>query len=252
MKRYLLMLAIAVGLTAHGQEYKVAKATGKLEIRDLNRVRIEGYAGNEIVFVREGGNRDKDDRAAGLRAVNALGLEDNTGLGLSVLDKAGVIEVRQLKKMDGPHIVIKVPKGVTVSYSHSSPYGSDVLLSNLEGAIEASTVHSDLMLDNVKGPVTIKTVHGDVDVKLAANITNPITIASVHGHVDVAMPVATKASMKMSTSWGELFIDPDFKMQIDETGGMMKYSDKLNGTINGGGIDMTLSSTHDNVYLRKY
>src|SRR5687767_6960416 len=108
-----LLALIAGGLQA--QEYKVSKSTGTLEIVDVNDVTIEGSTGNEIVFISRDQDRDDDERAKGLRAVSSLGLEDNTGLGLSVTDKGKVIEVRQLKKMDGPDITIKVPKGIVIS-----------------------------------------------------------------------------------------------------------------------------------------
>jgi predicted membrane protein len=178
-------------------------------------------------------------------------LEDNTGIGLSVIDKGNVIEVQQLKKMDGPDIKILVPKGVTVYYSHTSPYGSDVNIKNVESEIEVSTVHNAVHLDNVTGPVDVKTVHGEVEASFGATMKGPISINSVHGHVDVSLPVGTKANLKLGTSRGEIFVDPDFKIEIDRSGNMVRYSDNVTGKINGGGLDISLSSTHDNVYLRK-
>ncbi|HEY3404887.1 MAG TPA: DUF4097 family beta strand repeat-containing protein [Ohtaekwangia sp.] len=236
--------------TVHAQEYKVAKSTGRLDIREVNHVTIEGTTGNEIVFVRKDHDHEDDERAAGLRAVSSTGLEDNTGLGISVVDKGNVIEVRQLKKMDGPEITIKVPKGVTVYFSHNSPHGDEVEFKNFEGEIEVSTVHNGVVLTNATGPVNIKTIHGDIDAAFST-ITKNTSLSSVHGHVDVAFPVATKATLKMTTVYGEIFVDPDFKIEIERSGDMIKYSDNVNGKINGGGIDISLTSTHDNVYLRK-
>lgn len=253
MKKLVLTVGIVVAMLSitFAQEYKVAKSTGKLEIKEVGEVEIEGYSGNEIIFTSRDHDRKDDDRAKGLRAVSSMGLEDNTGIGLSVQVKGEVIEVRQLKRMDGPDILIKVPKGVIVSYSHTSPYGSDLTLKNLENEIEVSTVHNDVRLDNITGPMTINTVHGDIDASLNPAMKNPISIVSVHGHVDVAMPIATKASLRMSTGWGEIFVDPDFKIEFDNQGAMVKYSDNLSGKLNGGGIDIKLASTHSNVYLRK-
>jgi hypothetical protein len=253
-KGIVIALALIMTIAAHAQEYKVAKSTGRLEIKEVNHVTVEGYAGSEIVFTSKNNDREKDERAKGLRAVSSLGLEDNTGMGLSVVDKGGVIEVQQLKKMDGPEIVIKVPKGVIVSYSHSSPYGDEVEFKNVESEIEVSTVHSGVILNNVTGPMTVKTVHGNIEGSLNAAMKNPVSIVSVHGHVDIAFPVATKANLKLGTVYGEIFVDPDFKIEIEKssTGSMVKYStDNVNGKINGGGLDITLSSTHNNVYLRK-
>jgi predicted membrane protein len=245
------IMCLAMGLT-QAQEFKVAKSTGRLEIKDVNRVLIEGSSGNEIVFSSRNGKRDDDERAKGLKAISNSGLEDNTGLGLSVIDKGNVIEVQQLKKMDGPEITIKVPKGVVVSVVHTSPHGSDIEFRNVESEIEVSTVHSGVVLNNVTGPMTIKTVHGDIETALGTNIKSPVSIVSVHGHVDVALPVTMKANVKLSTVYGEIFVDPDFKIELEKTqDNLIRYTDKLTAKINGGGVEVTLSSTHNNVYLRK-
>ena len=248
----ILMMMMTMSLS-FGQEYKVTKNAGRLEIKEVNHITIEGYSGNEIIFLSHDQNQDEDEdnRSKGLRAISSLGLEDNTGIGLSVVDKGGVIEVYQLKKMDGPDIIIKIPKGVVVSYSHSSPYGEDVTVRNFEGEIEISTVHNSVKLENLTGPMNIKTVHGDIDVALNAAMKNPISITSVHGHVDVAMPVSAKTTLQLGTSWGEIFVDPEFKIEFDKTSNGVKYSDNVSGKINGGGLNVTLSSTHGNVYLRK-
>ncbi len=102
--------------------------------------------------------------------------------------------------------------------------------------------------------MTVKTVHGDIEAKLPAGIKNPISIVSVHGHVDVALPVAIKADLKLGTVYGDLYVDPDFKIEMDRTDkdGLTIYNTNISGKINGGGgVGITLSSTHNNVYLRK-
>ena len=244
------LMVVAIGFI-QAQEYKIAKSSGRLEIKEVNHVIVEGYSGNEIVFTSRDNDRKDDERAKGLRSISNNGLEDNTGLGLSVVDNGGTIEVQQLKKTGGPKVTIKVPKGVVVAYSHSSPYGSKVEFKNIESEIEVSTLHNGVELDNVTGPMTIKTVHGSIDTSFGANIKNPVSIVSVHGHVDVAIPVSTKATLKLGTAYGEIFIDPDFKIDIEKKNGMINYSDNVSGKINGGGIEISLSSTHNNVYLRK-
>ncbi len=254
MKKKILTLAVA--LVAFGalqaQEYKLAKSTGKLVINGVDKVLVEGTSGSEIIFSSVDGSREKDHRAEGLRAVSSLGLEDNTGVGLSVVDKGSTYEVYQLKKMDGPRVKILVPKGVSITYSHSSPHGSDITFRNVEGEIETSTVHNGVHLENVTGPLNIKTVHGEIEANFNANIKSPISLISTHGLVDVTIPTTLKATMSMSTSFGEIFVDPAFKLEIEPKSDWVKYgSNKVNGKINGGGLDFTLSSTHNNIYLRK-
>jgi hypothetical protein len=253
MKKIFLFILLATTITfTQAQEYKLAKSTGRLDIKEVNHVTIEGYSGNEIIFTTSNHDKEKDERASGLRAVSGYGLDDNSGIGLSVVEKGTTYEVRQLKKMDGPDFIIKVPKGVTVSYTHTSPYGNEITVKNFDGEIEISTVHNGVDISNSVGPMTIKTVHGDIDAKLPASIKNPISIVSVHGHVDVALPATMKTNIKLGTVYGEIYVDPDFKIDMDrKEGDMVVYNTNISGKINGGGLEINLSSTHNNVYLRK-
>ena len=252
MKKLVLVIGIIVAAlsTTFAQEYKVAKSTGKLAIY-TGRATVEGYNGNEIIFSSADNNRDKDDRAEGLRALSGLGLEDNTGLGINVADKNGVVEVRQLKKMNSPRIKIQVPKGVTIYYEHESQYGGEVRFKDLENEIEVSANYNAVELENVTGPMTVKSVYGHVEAVLGGNLKSPISIVSVYGYVDVTLPLATKADLKMSTSYGELYAASDFKIEYEKSGDMTRYDDKVNGKINGGGIKIDLSSNYGKVYLRK-
>jgi hypothetical protein len=252
MKKHILSIALGmlIAATAAAQEYKIAKSTGRLEIYEVNHVTIEGTTGNEIIFTgRNNRDNDDDDRAKGLRAISAMGLEDNTGIGLSAVENGANIEVRQLKKMDGPHVTIKVPKGVVVAYTHTSPHGDALEIKNFDGQVSVNTVHSDVILTNVTGSIDIRTVHGDIDASLVPQ--KDINITSVHGHIDLALPVGTKADLRLSTQFGEILVDPDFKIDIQKVGDLVRYDNKVSGKINGGGLSIQLNSQHNSVYLRK-
>ncbi len=254
MKNKNIILAVMITLISSGwsfaQEFKVAKNTGRLEIH-LGKVRVEGHSGNEIIFTSESGGRDRDDRAKGLRSVNSLGLEDNTGLGINVTDKGNVVEVYQLKKTESPDIKILVPKGVIVSYSHESQYGGTAKFSNLTNEIEISAQYNSIELDKVTGPLTVKTIYGHVEADFETTIKDPISIVSIYGFVDVTLPQATKANLRLETNYGEIFVAPEFKIDVERKGGMIEYSDKVSGTINGGGVNIDLTCNYGKVYLRK-
>jgi hypothetical protein len=244
-------IVVAALSTTFAQEYKVAKSTGKLAIY-TGRVTVEGYNGNEIIFSSLENHGEKDKRAEGLHAISALGLEDNTGIGVNVTDKGSVIEVRQLKKMNSPRIKIQVPKGVTIYYEHESQYGGEVRFKDIENEIEVNANYNAVELDNVTGPMTVKSVYGHVEAVFGGNLKGPISIVSVYGYVDVTLPLATKADLKMSTSYGELYAASEFKIEYEKTGdNMQRYDDKVTGKINGGGIKIDLNSNYGKVYLRK-
>lgn len=252
MKKILLLIGVLVAFicAATAQDFKLAKTTGRLEIH-LGRVTVEGYNGNEIIFSSRDHDRYEDDRAKGLRAINSSGLDDNTGLGINVADKGNVVEVYQLKKMNSPEIKILVPKGVIVSYEHSSQYGGEATFKNLENEIEISTHYNSVELENITGPVTAKVIYGHIDANFSQNVRGPLSLISIYSHVDVTLPLATKANLKLSTSYGEIFVAPEFKIDIEKDGDMVRYSDKVNGKINGGGMGIDIRSDYGKVYLRK-
>src|SRR5688572_6944 len=243
----IVLVALLVSGLTYAQEFKVAKSTGKLNLH-IGRVTVEGHSGNEIIFsTKDGRGKDEDERAKGLTAISGTGLTDNTGLGINVTEKDGAVEVYQLKKMNSPNIKILVPKGVIVSFDHESQYGGKATFRNLENEIEVSCQYNSVELENVTGPLTVKAVYGGVDATFSQNVKGPISIVSIYGHVDVALPLATKANLKMTTSYGEIFMAPEFKIDVEQNGD----SDRVKGTINGGGMNIDFRSDYGKIYLRK-
>ena len=226
-KLVFITIILATSSYVYGQEYRVGAASGTLEIAEVNRVIIEGHSGSEIVFSSENPASNRDERAEGLRAISSLGLEDNSGIGLSVIKEGQNIMVRQLKKTEGPKVKILVPRGVKVSYRHSSPYGSELEVRNFQGEVEVNTTHNVVKLVNAQGPLTVKTVHGDIDASFAQSPSSRISLESVHGHVDVALPTAAKANLTLSSQWGEMLVDPDLRIELNKSGELVNYSDKI-------------------------
>lgn len=245
MKQLIILVLVLIAFGATAQEYKVAKSKGRLELH-LGKVTIEGTNGNEIIFTLKDFSKDKDPRADGLTSINSLGLTDNTGLGINVKETGDVISVYSLKKNNLPDIKILVPKGVIVAFEHSGVNSGDVNFRNMENEIEVSVQYNSVNLENVTGPLTIRTIYGHVEATLGANVKDPISIVSVYGYVDVSVPTATKANLRMDTSYGEILVDPEFKIDFGNAG-----NDRVTGKLNGGGINLELSANYGKVYLRK-
>lgn len=250
LTRTIIIGLLLLPVISRAQEYKVAKNTGRLEL-NIGQVTVEGHNGNEIIFSARSHKQERDKRAEGLRVVNSLGLEDNTGLGIHVADKGNVVEVFQLKQTHAPDIKVLVPKGIIVSFKHDSQYGGDVRFTNLTNEIEVSAVYNSIELEQVTGPLTIETTYGGVTANFVTPVNDPISIASIYGFVDVTLPEATKADLKLSTSYGDIFVAPEFDIAVETKEGMKVYSDKLTGSINGGGSDIDLSCNYGKIYLRK-
>jgi hypothetical protein len=248
----LIGIAFALPFGMQAQEYKIAKTSGRLEL-NVGRVTVEGTDGNEIIFTTRNGRSQKDERAQGLRAINSLGLEDNTGLGINVADKGNVIEVHQLRKTEAPDIKVLVPKGIIVSFKHESQYGGTARFVNLPNEIEVSAIYNSVELDHVTGPLTVEATYGSVTASMDGTLKGPVSIVSIYGFIDITLPQATKADVKLNTSYGEIFAAPEFNLKVSSSeGGMNTFGDKVTGTINGGGgIKLDLTSNYGKIYLRK-
>lgn len=231
--------------------FKLAVNKGKLNL-DLGYVTVEGYDGNEIVFSTKNTARDTDERAKGLRSINSLGLDDNTGLGINVNEKNGVIEVKQLHQLTPPNIKILVPKGVRISYDHQSQFGSTITFKNIENEIEAKSSYSNLILENITGPATINSIYGSIDAKFSQNVKGPLSIVSIYGHVDVTIPKSAKANVKLATSYGDILITPELplKMETNPKSGMLEFNKQITSTLNGGGTNFSFRSDYDKIYVR--
>ena len=121
----------------------------------------------------------------------------------------------------------------------------------MENEIEVLANYNGVELDNITGPATLKSVYGNIDAVFGTNVKGPISIVSIYGHVDVAMPSTIKANIKMSTSYGEIFAAPEFKIEVEKEGEWVKYSDRVTGKINGGGMNIEFRSDYGKIYFRR-
>lgn len=235
--------------TQSSKTYKVSKNKGKLQI-NLGKVTVEGYKGNEIIFSLEGKAPAEDKRAEGLQAINGMGMVDNTGLGINIVEKGGVLEVNPMKKLSAPEVKILVPENVIVSFTHQSQYGDKVVFRNMQNEIEIAATYNNVQLENITGPVAVKSIYGNVEAVFSQNVKGPLSIISVYGLVDVSLPKSIKANLKATTSYGEIYASSEFKIDIDKKEDKMGNGDELIGKVNGGGINIDVRSDHSKIYLR--
>ncbi|MFC3158248.1 hypothetical protein SAMN05443633_110127 [Chryseobacterium arachidis] len=233
----------------HSKTFKVKKNKGKL-LLNLGKATVEGYKGNEIIFSVQIEDDEEDERAAGLQMVNALGLKDNTGLGINVNEKDGILEVNSLKKMSFPDLKILVPENIIVSFKHQSQYGKDVVFKNMQNEIEVATTYNNIQLENITGPATLKSIYGKIEAVFNQNVKGPLSIISVYGLTDVTLPKSIKADLKTTTKYGEIYVSPDFKIDVEKKEDLPSLGSDLAGKINGGGNNVEVRSDYSKIYLR--
>ncbi|MGD8427547.1 MAG: DUF4097 family beta strand repeat-containing protein [Balneolaceae bacterium] len=252
----LIMLSLVLLFrAAHAQsfEYKLGNAANKAVEFSLSRseVTVEGYNGDKVI-IKNTDYEAPPERAKGLRPLYGGG-EDNTGIGLSAEEDAGVLKVVQASSSGGDYIV-QIPNKVRIMIEQVNwGGGGDITVKNHNGEIEIKSKNSDVNLQNITGPVIASSTSGDVDITFSnVSTANPTSISLVSGYVDVTMPESTKADLKLSSVSGEIYTDMNIAIKGDKDN-MMRLGGgrEIEGTLNGGGVEIGLKSISGDIYLRK-
>ncbi|MDD8027005.1 MAG: DUF4097 family beta strand repeat-containing protein [Acidobacteriota bacterium] len=204
----------------------------------------------------EKSEKDKQAKAAGLKPVPLAG----SGLTVEEEDNVVTLEVeswRQAYDLD-----VKVPAGTSLKIDGANL--DKVVVENVGGQIEIESANGGLKLTNVSGPVVAETTNGDIEVVFSRMPAGkPMSFVTFNGDVDVTLPADAKASFRIKSSMGEVFTDFDLALKAmpaeaekstGREGGKYRISLEraVIGSINGGGVEMSLQNYQGNIYIRKH
>ena len=209
---------------------------------------IEGYSGNEIIFITKKDNYQVPERAKGLKPIYPGGV-DNTGIGLSVEKIDNQIQVTCLipftRSVD---YTIKVPENLNIKVNSGCQYTSDIKISKMKNEVEVKTCHN-INLSEVSGPLVLNSISGDITITFGTiNTTKPFSISSVSGDIDITLPSTIGADIEMQSVSGTMYSDFDFS---DEKAMKKIGGNHLSYKLNGGGTKFKIVSVSSNIYLRK-
>jgi hypothetical protein len=256
-----LILSFIVGIIvfpmAYGQQFSKAFSSNagkkKVEIHAENvDLEIEGYNGNEVVIETTRDYAGPPERAEGLRPLFSNGATDNTNIGLEVKESNNVMTIRKATHED-MHYRMRIPAAASLSITEVGWMNGDIKASGLQGEIEIKGTGSDILLENITGPVVANTTSGDIEIVFSeVNQSQPTSISNTSGFIDITLPATTKATLNMSSISGEIYTDMDIKVGDTESGlRRLGGGRKIHGTLNGGGVEVSLRAISDDIYLRK-
>lgn len=265
MKKYLtivLMVAFVFGNStdvtcqSSKKEHKTSMTSGTVNIIDIDALIIEGYNGSEVVVATMVENTEKDDRSAGLKLMNSLGLEDNTGFGISVKKDGNNLNIRQMSKTCScSEVTIKVPKGVNISVAHNNYNADGLLVKNVSSELEITTNYHDVRLEDVTGPMAVKTVYGSIDAKFnSLSQSGSVSLYSVYELVDVTIPEQSKMNVTLAAPSGNVYSNADLEIitnDISHSHGSCQSGTTITGALNGGGVVFSVKSSYEDVYFRQ-
>jgi hypothetical protein len=257
MKKVTLLIATALCcmLDANAQEYKVKLANAKdrkvvIEM-DAGEFKIEGYDGDEVSIRASSGLDAPPERAKGLKPLYYSAV-DNSGIGLAVTTESGGLKIEKATRKDIDY-TIRLPKKVAILFRQTNWRNGTVTISNMDGDLEVRTTNSPITLKNVTGPVVANTTNGEVNVSFT-NLSQekPTSITTISGAVDVTLPASAKANMKLRSINGEMYTDFDLGLKSPKDGlSKVGGGNNVEGTANGGGVEIQLNTISSNIYIRK-
>jgi hypothetical protein len=227
--------------------YKVP-ASGRFELINVNgKITAEPTDGAEVVV--EGRRIAKARSDEGARELLAK---------LEIREEVGESTVRvesrppRLSGFSNHQIewTIKVPKGIVVDFR---TVNGGVRLNGLANEIHAKTTNGGVKGVNiVPSVIEASAVNGGIEFELGAPLdgTDSIEMETVNGGVELALPSESKATIAARCVNGGVRVT-DLDIAKDEQNNDFERRRRLNGTMNGGGAKVNMSTTNGGVRLSR-
>ncbi|MBN2345230.1 MAG: DUF4097 family beta strand repeat protein [Candidatus Aminicenantes bacterium] len=225
-------------------------------------ITVTGYGGKEVIV--EARPRGKVVPAEEKSSSKHPGMKRLrvSGGGLQVEERQNLVEIEVPAWKADVDLVIQVP--VATSLQLHSVNNGGIQVENISGEIEVENVNGSITLTRISGSVVAQTVNGNVTAAfLRLEGQKPLSLVTLNGDVDLTLPASTKADLKMRIdNNGEIY--SDFELQLQEKtdrsvrderekGGRFRVTidRSVQGSINGGGREITLKTFNGDILLRK-
>jgi hypothetical protein len=227
--------------------YTVA-AGGRFELINVNgRITAESTDGKDVVVEGKRTAKGRTDEAA-KELLGKLEIREEVG-GSTVR-----VESRPPRTSGfGGHEIewtVKVPKGLTVDLR---TINGGVRLDGLSGEIHAKTTNGGVKGQNII-PETIEasSVNGGIEFELGAPLdsTDSVEISTVNGGASLQMPSESKATITARAVNGGVRVN-DLDIKQDEDAHEFERKRRLNGTLNGGGAKVNISTTNGGIRISR-
>jgi DUF4097 and DUF4098 domain-containing protein YvlB len=198
----------------------------------------------------EGEGHTHEERQGGMRRI---GVSSN-GLEAVVDDNAITVHDRN----GNGSVVITVPVNTSLKL-HTLSGGINV--DGVNGEVEVHTSNGEVKLNNISGTVTADSQNGAIRVSMDhVDNSKPLAFSTLNGMVDLTFPADLKADLTVKSNHGAVYSDFDVTLGgsravTERNGGNGRYQIRIDntirGSINGGGVDLTIHTLNGAVYIRK-
>jgi hypothetical protein len=249
-------------ITVRGYEGKDVIIDARWREKVLTREEREGEAALAELQQEEVDQEElakKKAQAEKARGMKALEVES---MGLSIEEEENVIQIGAEEGKRAVDVTIQVPYATSLRLSCSDDERG-VMVDGVNGEIEVETSDGPIVLSNVSGPVVADSSDGEIKAVFGKVVPGkPMSFSAMDGDIDITLPADVKASLKLKTDEGQIFTDFDVRLtpsqqkkeedERKEGGGYRVSFEKATlGLINGGGVEIQLTTSEGNIYIRK-
>ncbi len=267
MKRYLVLTGLILNLGAlvcaqdtTGDRVVVpARNTSRPRVVKANvsngSITVRTHTGQDVI-VETGSRHERGPE----RTVDGLRRLDLPPRGLEVQEDDNVITVRLSGEARNASLYLTVPVDTSLELLSSN---GPVNVDGVHGELDLTSHNGAITATNVAGTVVADTHNGALKVTLdRVDPAKPIAFTSYNGSIDVTLPADFKANLKLRASQGEVYSDFDVKLMPgasmtepnstpDGRYRVVRTSQVINGTINGGGTDASFTTYNGKILIRK-
>jgi hypothetical protein len=252
----LVVCALACAQDATGDRVVVPKGNSS-RARVVNcsllsgSITVKAYSGNEVIVEGEHATSRQPSSSGGMRRIGG------STRGLEVVADDNVITVR--RNPGAGNVYLQVPADTSLKLHTMS---GSIEVDGVHGEVEVHTMNGRLELSNISGTVTADSQNGPIKVSMdSVDNSKPMAFSTLNGVVDLTLPQDLKADLTVKSNHGAVYSDFDvtlggsravtqrngssdgrYRIQIDST---------IRGSINGGGVDLTIHTLNGSVYIRK-
>jgi DUF4097 and DUF4098 domain-containing protein YvlB len=214
-------------------------------------ITVKAYGGKDVTV--EGGHSSSHEAAPhGMRRIG------ESTRGLEVTEEDNVINVHMHPAGNGD-VTITVPVDTSLRLKTLS---GAINVEGVRGEVEVHTLNGQLRLTNISGTVSADSQNGEIKVSMdSVDAGKPLAFSTMNGLVDLTLPPDLKANLTVKTNHGAVYSDFDVTLGgsrvLSEKNGSpdgryrIRIDDTIRGTINGGGVDLTIRTLNGGIYIRK-
>ncbi|MBT8395837.1 MAG: DUF4097 family beta strand repeat protein [Gemmatimonadetes bacterium] len=150
-----------------------------------------------------------------------------------------------------------VDMDVSVDYEVRLPAGVELDANMVSGDIEADGLRSDVRVNTVEGTISVVTtgrawansVSGDIEIEMGDFGGGDMDFQTVSGDITLWLPADFQADVDFNSLSGDF--DTDFEMDVKNKNERRWVGSQIEGTIGGGGRDLSINTVSGDVTLKR-